>query len=148
MSVNLKVTMKGPMFSKVIDAEVKKAIVAEALAEDGSRYTSETIPQRIKRVKKSGKRQGRLVNTVTTTTQGLNMTAVTTVRDKGNRRQSAPSFGRGAGRRPNPQFNPRTKGTSWKRSMVGGGQYGKGAIRTMLPRTMKAITTRIVAELG
>ena len=132
----ITVNVSGPLFSKKIDHVIKSAIVAEALMK---------VEERIKR---PGRKAGRRLNRLTSRINGLTLTVDSTVRAKGSRRQSFPTFGRGAGRRVNPDFNPRATGKAWMRKHVGSGDYGKGIIGQMLPRVLRKTTARIVGELS
>jgi hypothetical protein len=134
--MTVTVTIRGPLFSKKIDQVVKDAIVAESLLK---------IQERVER---PGRRLGRKNNRLSSRRNALVLDVASTLRDPSVTRQRIPSFGSGRGRRPNPQFNPRSRGTAWVRKHVGGGQYGKGIIGAMAPAVLRKTAQRIIGELS
>lgn len=139
MSTTLNVSIRGPLFEKNLTATVQAAIISETL---------DRISQELDKKAANKKRLGRKNNRVTNRREALVLTSTSTLRDPSIRRQRIPSFGRGAGRRKNPDFNPRVKGTTWVKKNIGQPPYGKGVIGSMLPRVLRKTAERIVGELN
>lgn len=140
---SVNVTIRGPLFDKKIEGVIYAAIVEESLQK-----IAERIERPLKGAPGRGKGQGRKVNRITSRYGRLTLTASSTLRDPAVRRQSIPSFGRGAGRRPNPAFNPRSVGTSWVQKHIGSAGYGKGIIGSMAPSVLRKTAARIIGELS
>lgn len=128
-SLDVAVTLRGPLFSKNIPKVVRDAIADEAIEKVGAR------------MERGGRGQGAKVNRITRRRNGLTMDVRSTLRDPNSIAQRIPSFGRGATRRPNPRFNPRSKGTAWTRKNM-------AAARSMLPFVLRKTAKRIIAGLS
>lgn len=64
----------------------------------------------------------------------------TTLRDNHDLRQTTPSFGSGAGRRKNPDFNPRSSGRKWLDYQV------LAVFKKMAPNVVRSVIKKINAR--
>lgn len=128
--MNVSATIRGPLFSKKIDKTVQDAIVDQVFNKLGERVT------------RSSRRLGRKNNRITSENRALVLDLTSTLRNPADRRQSIPSFGRGAGRRKNPDFNPRVKGTAWVKFVY---SLAKGSF---MRNQLRSAAAKITAELG
>lgn len=138
MSMNLNATIKGPLFSKKIDAVVKQAIWVETL---------DKIEDRILRPsRKAQKKLGFRRNTLTPRKNALVLEVKTTTatgafKHKGRRGRRGSGTPRPGWQEKVPSYNPRRTGTAWQASNM-------AAARAMLPRVLRKTTARIVGDLS
>ena len=123
--------------------ELERKLDGKFLIQPEVESALDTVAQRGKR---GGKGQGAKVNPIALRGAPLTRILTSPIRSPGNRIEAIPSFGRGAGRRKNPRFNPRSKGTSWIRKNVGAAGYGAGILgataRNALAKAAKKIAAR------
>jgi len=120
-------------------AEIQKKLNGSVLYEDEFEAGLDTIEKRMLRGGKA-RSQGKKTNTVRSERMHLSRRIATTRRDNNNIREIVPSFGRGAGRRKNPDFNPRVSGSAWRNYQV------HAVFKKMAPNVVRSIIKKINAR--
>lgn len=122
---------------KEVEAKLGGAITQTAVAEVESGLDS--IEKRMLRGGKA-RSYGKRNNTVGSEKSHLSRRVHTSLRDNANIREVVPSFGSGAGRRKNPEFNPRVTGRAWLDYQV------RAVFKSMAPRVVNSIIKKINAR--
>lgn len=119
--------------------ELEKKLGGSVLYEDAVEEGLDTFEKRMLRGGRA-KAAGKRTNLVTSQRAHLSRRINTTLRDETNIRQMVPSFGRGAGRRRNPDFNPRSSGRKWRDYQV------LAVFKKLAPSVVRKIIKKINAR--